>query len=259
MAAFMVFGFLWISAWIEYTSNFIVMVSAATYYFNNKADKDENEPDEGADICFGVKCAYVHHIGSVAVGSFIIALVRFIKYVLFYLIKQIEEKSGDNESLKCMLNCAKCCLNCIEDIVEYINNAAFAYMAVMGTSFITSAWRGFLLNICHGAKFFFAKTIAQGFIFIGKAAIVSVNCFTVFVIMKYITKDTEEVKSIWGPIIVVGIVTFFAASLFLSSFDEAVNALLTSLCCDIDVNGKPMYGPKTFHDKRKKIKKKGAD
>jgi hypothetical protein len=29
--------------------------------------------------------------------------------------------------------------------------------------------------------------------------------------MKYITKDMEEITSIWGPIIVVGIITFITA------------------------------------------------
>jgi hypothetical protein len=38
-ALFMFFGFLWITAWIEYTSRFIVIVGAATYYFNNHRDK----------------------------------------------------------------------------------------------------------------------------------------------------------------------------------------------------------------------------
>lgn len=36
---------------------------------------------------FGVKCAYIYHAGSVALGSFIIAVVRFIKFMFYYLAK----------------------------------------------------------------------------------------------------------------------------------------------------------------------------
>ena len=37
MFAYMVFGILWICAWLDYCSTFIVMVSSATYYFNSNA------------------------------------------------------------------------------------------------------------------------------------------------------------------------------------------------------------------------------
>lgn len=37
-ALFMFFGYLWITAWIEYTSRFVVIMSACTYYFNNNRD-----------------------------------------------------------------------------------------------------------------------------------------------------------------------------------------------------------------------------
>jgi len=39
----MFFGFLWITAWIEYTSRFIVIMGACTYYFNNHRDRQDEE------------------------------------------------------------------------------------------------------------------------------------------------------------------------------------------------------------------------
>jgi hypothetical protein len=38
LALFMLFGFFWITAWIDYTSRFIVIMGATTYYFNNSFD-----------------------------------------------------------------------------------------------------------------------------------------------------------------------------------------------------------------------------
>jgi len=49
--------------------------------------------------------------------------------------------------------CGSSILKCIEDICDYINKAAFAYMAVTGDSFCTSAWSGALLNLKHLVKF----------------------------------------------------------------------------------------------------------
>lgn len=74
-------------------------------------------------------------------------------------------------------------------------------------------------------------------------------------IMKYVTKDTEEISSYLGPFAVVGVFTFITASIFLGLFDTSVLALLTCLSIDMDCNGdSPAYGPPTFHDKREKIK-----
>lgn len=121
-------------------------------------------------------------------------------------------------------------------------------MAVSGESFCTAAWNGFLLNIKHGAKFTFANFLANMFIFIGKAAIVVLNCFTVFVIMQHVTNDLEELTSPAVPIAFVACVTYMAANVFLGLFDDAVLALLTCLCIDTDLNGSPKYGPPTFYD-----------
>jgi len=70
MALFMLFGVLWICAWLKYTSSFIVMVSASTYYFNSTSTTEGN-----AEVSLGFKFAYVYHCGSIASGAFIIACV----------------------------------------------------------------------------------------------------------------------------------------------------------------------------------------
>lgn len=244
----MFFGYLWITAWIEYTSRFVVIMSACTYYFNNSRDKkEENNP---ADIGYSFHCAYLNHMGSIAFGALIIAIIRFIKYIFYNMAKKMKKMSGDNGCVKCIIACGACVLNCIERVCDYLNEAAYCYMAVTGDSFLSSAWSAFLLNLKHGMKFAFANTIAKMFIFIGKIGIVVANCFSLYFIMKY-RKDLEEINkdTIWAPIVLIAIVTYYAASLFLSLFEEAVMSLLTCVSFDMDANGgEPIHGPATFHD-----------
>lgn len=80
-------------------------------------------------------------------------------------------------------------MRCIEKIVDYINEAAFCYIAVTGNNFCTSAWNGFLLNLKHMLKFTFANMLAKIFIFIGKIGITVGNCLSLLFIMQNITKD----------------------------------------------------------------------
>ena len=150
-----------------------------------------------------------------------------------------------------------CYLTFLEKITDYINESAYAYMAVSGEGFCMSAWNGFLLQIKHLMKFAFANMIARVFIFIGKVGLTVANVFSLIFIMKTITMDSKEVNSIAGPCIVVGCFTYFAASVFLSIFDTAVLSLMTALAIDMDMNGGEIkYGPPTFHDSVNKIDSK---
>lgn len=249
MALFMLFGILWICAWFEYSSTFVVMASAATYYF----DSDPNH--EGyADVGLAFKLCYVYHAGTIAFGALIIAIVRFIRIVFLYLAQKAQKAGGDNAAIKMIVACGNCVLKCIEKICDYINKSAFAYIVVSGDGFCMGAWNGFLLNIKHLLKFSFANYLAIAFTFIGKVAITVINCFSLYFIMKYYTKDLSEISSILGPVVVIAITTFITASVFLGLFDVTVIQLLTCYAVDLDTNnGQPKYGPPTFHNKTKNM------
>jgi hypothetical protein len=240
---FMLFGILWIAAFIRAKSSFITMVAATTYYFDSNKDKDGE-----ADVGLGFKFAYMYHAGSLAFGSFIIAVIQFIRIVFMYFANQAKKASGDNAAVRIIVGCAECMLRCLEKVCDYINKSAYAYMAVSGDSFCSSAWNGFLLNVKHTLKFGWANFLANMFIWIGKIAIVVLNVFSCYSIMKFVTKDLEEISSPVTPLAVVGAITYVSASIFLGLFDEAALALMTCLAVDMDLNGEPKWGPPTFHD-----------
>lgn len=69
----------------------------------------------------------------------------------------------------------KACLKCIEELVEYLNKIAYAYMAITGNTYCSSAWNGFLLNIKHCCQFFLTIQLAEGFVQLGVAMIILAN------------------------------------------------------------------------------------
>tara|TARA_B110000285_G_C15072796_1_gene588963 strand:- start:143 stop:871 length:729 start_codon:yes stop_codon:yes gene_type:complete len=219
------------------------MVAASTYYFDSSPEKEGD-----AEVMTGIKMAYFNHFGSLAIGSFIIAVIQFIRFIFEYVSEQAVKASGDNGAVKLIACIGDCILRCIEKIGDYINRAAYSYMAVTGDNFCTSAWNGFLLNMSYGLEFVWANTLATLFIFLGKLFIVVINCFTLLFFMK-IRHDTEEVTSVGGPLAICAIVSYFTANLFLGLLDEAVLALLTCYSIDRGINdGEAKFGPPTFHD-----------
>lgn len=251
MYCFMFFGLLWICNFLKAQSSFITMVSASTYYFDSNKDRDGY-----ADVGLGFRFAFLFHAGSLALGSFIIALIQFIRVVFAVLAEQAEKASGDNAAVKIIIKIGECCLKCIEKVTDYINTMAYGYIAVSGDSFCTSAWNGFLLNLKFGLEFAWANFIASVFVLLGKVGITVLNVFCCFMIMKHVTGDLEEMESPAAPLAIVGVVTFISANIFLGLFDEAVLAMLVCLCVDKELNGgEAVHGPPTFHDSFEKGEK----
>jgi len=136
----------------------------------------------------------LNHIGSLAFGSFIIAVIKLIKFVFIYAARFASRANADgNKVSEMMFKCGMCYINCLEKVTDYINEAAYAYMAVAGDSFLSSAWSGFLLQVKHLLQFSFANMIAKVFIFIGKVGITVGNVFSLVFIMKTMTGDWDEV------------------------------------------------------------------
>ena len=83
-------------------------------------------------------------------------------HTVIHLVFESLDKTTDNMqeqggAAACLAVCFKCCFRCIEDLLEYLNKVAYAYMAITGDKYCTSAWNGFLLNIKHLSQFYVAN------------------------------------------------------------------------------------------------------
>jgi len=253
---FLTFGLIWFTFFLDHSSKVVTMVSACTYYFtSNKAVEGD------ATVALGFKWATVNHFGSVGFGSLIIAIVFTIRVVVYTICKKAEAASGDNKVVKCLSCLVQCFLKCLEEIIEYINKAAYAFMSMSGQSFCTSAKFGIMLQMKHGAGFMFANYLAAAFIMLGKIGLTILNTFVCYWIMKYGTKDLDEMSSPVAPLVMVAFSTFVTVNIFLSLFDETVMSMMYCVCADMDLHGEPEWGPSTFHDKINNIKdqKKSGD
>jgi len=248
MLFFMIAGLLWLIFFIQDKTGFICMVSASSYYFSSTQEKEGS-----ASIYTGFHFAYTKHPGSIAMGSLIHTFVAVLRMIVEG-IADAADKDGDNAAIKLFTCCIKCFVRCFENMVEYINKTAYAYMAVSGDSYCRSAWNGFLLNLKHHASFSFATTFAHIFVFMGKIFITCLNCATYYLLVMYGFKTYDRVSSLAGPLVIVALFSLVMAHIFLCLFDEAVIATMHCLAIDMDLNeGKPQFGPPTFHQKIDKI------
>ena len=108
-------------------------------------------------------------------------------------------------------------------------------MAITGKGFCNSTWEAFLINMKHAAKFRHASFLARVFITTIKLGMSLFNVISLYILMSSLG-DTEEVQSVYGPLLVIFIYTYICASMFLGMFDGTVEAILTSWSVDWDLN-----------------------
>lgn len=243
MLCFMFFGVIWLVIFITDKVRFIVMSSAAQFYF------DSNRTKEGsASVCSAGYLATFKHSGSIALGSLIHTLIFILKIIVE--IVNDEAAQNDNCAAKVLLCLIKCCVSCLESMIEYLNTMAYAMMAITGDRYCTSAWNGFLMNLKHCVKFYFASSLASGFVLIGMICVVAANMGTTWLLIQYAFPEGKSVINIWNPLGVTGIFTFFIAFIFIGPFDDAVTATIMCLAVDLELNnGEPKHGPPSYHSK----------
>lgn len=64
-----------------------------------------------------------YHLGSLAFGSLILAIVQFIKAMLEYLDQKA--KASQNIIAEFLVKCLKCCFWCLEQFIKFLNKNAY--------------------------------------------------------------------------------------------------------------------------------------
>ena len=242
MMAFLTFGLIWFTFFMDASNNYVTMVTASTFYFSSNRHKWGS-----GEVGTAFRWAWVHNFGSIAFGSLIIAIIWTIRMLVYYVCKKAEKSSGDSGVVKAITCVAMCVLKCLEEIMEYINRAAYAYMAISGESFCQSALHGLLLQLKRGAAFAFANLLAQMFILLGKVGLTVVNVVIVYFYLKA-TAPPNDPSDVYAPLAIVAFATLVLVSIFLGMFDESVVAMMTCLSADLDLHdGDNIWGPASLH------------
>jgi len=129
---FMVFGFLWMSAFLSAVFQHVVAGAIATWYFS----RDVTGPRPvGSSSFTSLFRAFTTSLGSLAFGSLLIAIVEFLNF----LLQTAKRSNSRNKLVVYVATCMQCLLGCIEGIVRYVNKFAYIYVAMHGHSFCKAA------------------------------------------------------------------------------------------------------------------------
>ena len=222
------FGFLWTMGFFNAIGFVIVSFVTVFWYFSTVVDKDKSVPSGG--ICKATRWTLWYHMGTIAFGSLIIAIIQFIRIVVNYFAMKAKGIK-ENDVAKCILCVLNCCLACFERIVQVISKNAYILMCITSDNFINSALTATDYLLQNTVTIAILEVIAELVTIVGKLFIVAGSILIGYILMNSPTL-APGVDTRILPLIFIGFGAYFLASIFFNVYSVAVDANLMCFCHD---------------------------
>jgi hypothetical protein len=253
------FHLLWVVQFFIYF-NFLVIAGAVADWYFIEIDEAKGEKSDMKSWMVGRSCKRTcrFSLGSVAFGSFIIAVVDMIRAIVKYIEEKAKSTGEPNQAQKALVCAIQCCLTCLRCCLDKLSKNAYCWIAAWGGDFLTGACNSFRVflkpeNVVRVAAMNFTSSIL---LFCGKG-------FTALVttaLMCAIIPQVVEVSSLLMPAVLIFVMSLFIAHIFMLEFDVAVDQIF--LCFLVDEkthNGAIKYGTprlqEVFHSAAANYKK----
>lgn len=171
-----------------------------------------------------------YHLGSVAFGSLLIAIIQFIRT----LFKVIEYSLQDpkNPATRLLNRGCDCCLMCLEKILQVITRNAYIEISIQGAPFCTSGRRAFSILSSNALRVIAINSVGDFVLFLGKVFVV---VSVVFIGMELI-QSKEGVHHVWVPLALVGIFAYSISHCFITVYEMTIDTIFLCFCEDCEQN-----------------------
>ncbi|XP_063373103.1 choline transporter-like 2 isoform X3 [Cydia amplana] len=178
------------------------------------------------------------HLGTVAFGALIIAIVRVIRIMLEYIDHKL--KKFDNPFTRCILCCCKCFFWCLESFLKFINKNAYIMCAVHGKNFCASARDAFSLLMRNIIRVVVLDKVTDFIFFLSKLLLSIGVGFAVYYLMEwglvYEVTQGQRLHSNYVPAILLGVATYLISTIFFNVYAMAVDTLFLCFLEDCERN-----------------------
>lgn len=222
----MLFCFFWTANFIIAAGDMIVALAIAKWYFTR--DKRKMTPA----VASSIGNVLFYHLGTVAFGSLVLAIVQFMRAILARIQNRAKKVGGKcgSQVATILLCCCQCCLWCFEKCIQFINKNAYIQTAIFGKPFCAAARDAFYLILRNMGRIG-AVSFVSGFVLVIGKLFISVSTTTVayYLMVEYIA---DELHSLAAPTVLVFLIAYFLADMFLDVFEIGLSAILQCFVAD---------------------------
>lgn len=249
MQIYVLFGFFWAWNLVIAIGDTTIAGSVATWYWTRNKKKLP-----WFIVVRATWRVFRYHLGSLALGSMIIALVQIIRYLMHRFEKKMN-KSG-NQVVAAVIKCVQAVLWCFERFIKFLNRNAYIEIAVYGYSFCRAARKAFELITRNAIRLAVVSKVGDFCLWIAAISITAITGFA----GNYLIINYAEDPTFWiYPVLVIVVMAYGVAYSFLAVMSMAVNTIFLCFCEDVERNDgseeRPYYMVKKlakFVDKKDK-------
>jgi len=257
--AFHVIGFLWNVAFFRYYGVFVISCACSIWYFNS-------DFSGGSFFSFPVLTSswwgIRYHLGSLALGSFILMVLWVIQLALLYLSKyvtKIQKNGVESAILGLLIKCLMCYVACFTRAIEFLSELGYAQVAISSTNFCQSCIDAFKLLVSNPMKFGVVSFVGSTFVMIGNIFVASLCGIFGWLLLTYPNSLSVTLYETIVPVFFFIVIGYFVGSIFFSVFGTTANTVLLCFFHDKEIasrSGRPPNAPepmKEFYEKYKKV------
>lgn len=228
---------IWTSEFILGCQQMAIAGAVATWYFS------QDRSQVSRPICKSVSNLFMYHMGSVALGAFLITLFKIPRLILTYIISYLR-KYQEYKCISWCLKCCTCCLWCMEKCIRYLNHNAYTIVAIQGANFCTAAKEAFDILVSNALQVATINSVGDFILFLGKCGVTALTAFFSVILMK----NDPDLHFYAIPVILISVIAYFIAHCVLSVYEMVIDTLFLCCCEDLLRNDgskeKPYFGGK---------------
>jgi len=198
-------------------------------------------------LASSVKRTFRYHLGTVAFGSLLLALIQLMRVAVEYINDRINNITAQNKLIKAIIWFLRTCFFFLEKLIRYLNRNAYIMTAMVGSNFCKASQDAFTLITSNILRGFFVNQVADFVILLGKIFVVGLT--TLFFSMT-VSEQEDELHFSFIPILLIMVGSYIVASSCLAVYSVAVDTLFLCFLKDVQINDggwrKPYYMSKNL-------------
>jgi len=169
------------------------------------------------------------HLGTLAFGAFIIALVSIVRSGLEIIAQH--SKSHGNRVMACIASCLGCCVGCFESTLRFLNKNAYIDVAVHSTNFCTAAKNSFEFVVNAGVAVAALNGACSVIQVVGSLLVAVSGGLTTYLLVTGFSRYTSDLSPHYvadpsAVAIMAGVLCLGIGIVFMHTFDQCADTML---------------------------------
>jgi hypothetical protein len=238
------FGLLWNHAFDSALCQFIICSTVCVWYFNN--GRGDNPK---AAVWTSVKRS-IRHLGSIALGSFLIALLDLIRIIMNYIAQQVKRApGGDNPAVNFAICCCNCLLSCFERFIKFINRHAYVHIAMTGENFCEASVNSFSLVLRNAGRFGIVHGLGSFSVFIGEIFISALATLIGYFVITQEGIFHDRIHDPIAPCTLFFLHAYIVSKVFMGVYGVAADTIIHCFAMDEEMHdGHAQCAPEKLRD-----------